>query len=91
MEAGDLPWEVPGRPYFSQYNEATGREGRIRRADLDPLCDEGWVRLIRHDVAMHRLDYWEITDAGRTVLAESRQRKGPVVAPGGPSATRRSA
>jgi hypothetical protein len=30
LARGDLIWEVPDKSYFTQFNESTGRSGRLR-------------------------------------------------------------
>jgi hypothetical protein len=64
----DLVWEVAGSDYFTQFNEKTAKQTRIRLSDLDALQELGWVERVWHDPASHKLDYWQLTPAGRTAV-----------------------
>jgi hypothetical protein len=61
----DLIWEVAGADYFTQFNEKTGKQVRIRPAELESMHVLGWIERVWHDPASHKLDYWQLTPAGR--------------------------
>jgi hypothetical protein len=67
----DLLWEVPGQPYFTQFNERTGKQTRVRLEILDQMEEAGWIRRQRQSLAAHKLDFWEITNQGREALTVS--------------------
>ena len=67
LARGDLIWEVADKAYFTQFNEATARDGRIRLDELLQMQERGWIRRVSQGA--HRLDHWEITDEGRNVVS----------------------
>jgi hypothetical protein len=64
----DLLWEVPGQPYFTQFNERTGKQTRVRVDTLEEMEQLGLIRRHRQSLAAHKLDFWEITAQGREAL-----------------------
>ena len=64
----DLLWEVPGQPYFTQFNERSGKQTRVRVEILEQMEELGLIRRQRQSLAAHKLDFWEITAQGREVL-----------------------
>ncbi len=89
----DLVWEVPGQPYFTQFNERTGKQARVRLEILEEMEQAGWIRRCRQSVAAHKLDFWDITNQGREAVSLAvGGRKTPASdrVPS-PSVTRRSA
>jgi hypothetical protein len=76
LAGGDLIWEVPGEAYATQFNERTGRSGRIGPRELAELERRGWVRRHVQSPGLHRLDFWELTGAGRDSVAASLPRMG---------------
>jgi hypothetical protein len=74
----DLLWEIPGQPYFTQFNERTGKQTRVRIDTLEQLEQLGLIRRQRQSLAAHKLDFWEITAQGREALdVFSTDRKTP--------------
>lgn len=76
LRNGDLIWEVPRREYFTQFSEHLGRAIKLRSEELNTLIQEGWIARVRHLPAEQRLDFFELTVAGRLV-SEEPTRKGP--------------
>jgi len=76
LRNGDLIWEVPRREYFTQFIEHLGRTVRLRNEELNALIQEGWISRVRHVPAEQRLDFFELTAAGR-LISEEPTRKGP--------------
>jgi DNA-binding HxlR family transcriptional regulator len=64
----DLLWEIPGQPYFTQFNERTGKQTRVHVDILEQMEQLGLIRRHRQSLAAHKLDFWEITAQGREVL-----------------------
>lgn len=64
----DLLWEIPGQPYFTQFNERTGKQTRVRVDTLEEMEQLGLIRRHRQSLAAHKLDFWEITAQGREAL-----------------------
>ena len=64
----DLLWEIPGQPYFTQFNERTGKQTRVRVDTLEQMEQLGLIRRHRQSQAAHKLDFWEITAQGREAL-----------------------
>ena len=64
----DLLWEVPGQPYFTQFNERTGKQMRVRVDILEQMEQRGLIRRQRQSESAHKLDFWEITAQGREAL-----------------------
>jgi len=64
----DLLWEVPGQPYFTQFNERTGKQARVRIDALEQLEQLGFIRRHRQSQSAHKLDFWEITPQGRELV-----------------------
>jgi DNA-binding HxlR family transcriptional regulator len=64
----DLLWEVPGQLYFTQYNERTGKQARVRVDTLEQLEQQGLIRRQRQSQSAHKLDFFEITPQGREVV-----------------------
>jgi len=78
LHTGDLLWEVPAQPYFTQYNERTGRQKRIHKDVLLEMERFGWIQRFSQDPSAHKLDFWGITAEGRRLLEASlSHRKGP--------------
>jgi hypothetical protein len=74
----DLLWEIPGQPYFTQFNERTGKQTRVRVDILDQMEQLGLIRRHRQSLSAHKLDFWEITPQGREALSlSSADRKTP--------------
>jgi hypothetical protein len=74
----DLLWEIPGQPYFTQFNERTGKQARVRIDTLEQMEQLGLIRRYRQSLAAHKLDFWEITAQGREALnLSSADRKTP--------------
>jgi hypothetical protein len=67
-------WEEPGRKYFVQFDESTGKEIRIRANELEHMGTCGWIRLVHPPKAAQRLDHYELTAEGAG-LEELVQRK----------------
>jgi hypothetical protein len=67
----DLLWEIPGQPYFTQFNERTGKQTRVRIDTLEQMEQLGLIRRCRQSLAAHKLDFWEITPQGREALSLS--------------------
>jgi DNA-binding HxlR family transcriptional regulator len=67
----DLLWEIPGQPYFTQFNERTGKQTRVRIDTLDQMEQLGLIRRQRQSLSAHKLDFWEITAQGREALSVS--------------------
>ena len=76
LETGDFIWEVNGESYFTQFNDRSDRQSRVRRQEIEALDEQGWILRIRHDPAARRLDYYDITDGGREALRSALQRMG---------------
>lgn len=66
----DLLWEVPGQPYFTQFNERTEKQIRVRVDILEQLEALGLIRRQRQSQSAHKLDFWEITAHGREVVRD---------------------
>ncbi len=64
----DLLWEVPGQPYFTQFNERTGKQVRVRVEALEQMEQMGLIRRQRQTRSAHKLDFWEITAQGRELV-----------------------
>ena len=64
----DLLWEVPGQPYFTQFNERTGKQVRVHVDVLEQMERLGLIRRYRQSQSAHKLDFWEITAQGREAL-----------------------
>jgi hypothetical protein len=64
----DLLWEIPGQPYFTQFNERTGKQTRVRIDTLEQMEQLGLISRHRQSLAAHKLDFWEITAQGREAL-----------------------
>jgi DNA-binding HxlR family transcriptional regulator len=77
MVQGDYAWEVAGKNYFSQFNDSTQRPGRVLLRELLGLREQGWIRRITQQPEAHRLDYWDITEAGRAIVTLHETRIGP--------------
>jgi hypothetical protein len=74
----DLLWEIPGQPYFTQFNERTGKQTRVRIDTLEQLEQLGLIRRYRQSLAAHKLDFWEITSLGREAVSTfAADRKTP--------------
>src|SRR5882762_4638805 len=73
----DLLWEIPGQPYFTQFNERTGKQTRVRIDTLEEMEQMGLIRRCRQSLSAHKLDFWEITSQGREALSFSTDRKTP--------------
>ena len=71
LAAGDFLWEVAGEKYFTQFEEKTGRQLRVHPPALQPLESADLIVRRRQPEAARRLDYWEITEQGRAMIAES--------------------
>jgi hypothetical protein len=65
----DLLWEVPGQPYFTQFNERNGKQMRVRVDTLEQLEQMGLIRRQRQTRSAHKLDFWEITAPGRELVS----------------------
>ena len=65
----DLLWEIPGQPYFTQFNERTGKQTRVRVDTLEQMEQLGLIRRHRQSLSAHKLDFWEITAQGREALS----------------------
>lgn len=65
----DLLWEIPGQPYFTQFNERTGKQSRVRVDTLEQMEQLGLIRRCRQSLSAHKLDFWEITSQGRDALS----------------------
>ncbi len=76
LRNGDLIWEVPRRECFTQFSEHLGRTVKLRNEELNALIQEGWIARVQHLPAEQRLDFFELTAAGRLV-SEEPTRKGP--------------
>ena len=66
LERGDRIWEVADKAYFTQFNEATARDGRLRLDELLQMQESGWIRRVSQ--GPNRLDHWEITAEGQDML-----------------------
>lgn len=64
----DLLWEIPGQPYFTQFNERTGKQTRVHVDTLEQMEELGLIRRHRQSLSAHKLDFWEITAQGREAL-----------------------
>jgi len=74
----DLLWEIPGQPYFTQFNERTGKQTRVRVDILEQMEELGLIRRHRQSLAAHKLDFWEITSLGREAVSTfAADRKTP--------------
>ena len=72
----DLLWEIPGQPYFTQFNERTGKQTRVHIDVLEQMEQLGLIRRYRQSLSAHKLDFWEITNEGReAVNLSSADRK----------------
>ena len=69
-------WETVGREYFTQFDESTERDIRIRPSELQQMEICGWIRRLRHPQAHQRLDYYELTAEGASHNAMAH-RKSP--------------
>lgn len=65
--ANNVIWEAVGRNYFTQFDESSGREIRIRLAELQRMEGCGWIRLVHPPKAAQRLDHYQITPHGASV------------------------
>jgi len=68
----DLLWEVPGQPYFTQFNERTGKQARVHIDTLAQMEQMGLIRRHRQSESAHRLDFWEITAEGRETVQDRK-------------------
>ena len=59
---GDLLWEIPDSPYFSQYNEETGKTLRVHGDRINQLAELGLIAKVS---AEQKLDCWQLTTHGR--------------------------
>jgi hypothetical protein len=75
MVEGDLLWEAPGERFATQFNPRTGRPGRISLTAVKHLEELGLIQRQSLDPAAHRLDSWQITEAGRHLFAERAGRR----------------
>ncbi len=75
LEHGDLLWEVPTEPYFTQFNERTGKQTRVHQDVLEDMEESGWIQRTSQDVSAHKLDFFEITPDGRLLLQELAHSK----------------
>jgi hypothetical protein len=73
LARGDLIWEVADKAYFTQFNEATARDGRLRLEELLQMQESGWIRRVSEGA--NRLDHWEITEEGRIVVPSAATRR----------------
>lgn len=66
LARGDLIWEVADKAYFTQFNDATARDGRLRLDELLQMQESGWIRRVSEGA--DRLDHWEITEEGHHLV-----------------------
>ena len=71
LAGGDLVWEVAGENYFTQFNERTDKQIHIRQPVMLPLESAQLVRRHHQPESAHKLDYWEITEEGLAMVAQS--------------------
>jgi hypothetical protein len=71
MQDGNPIFEVVGKPYCTLYNEKLDRDQRVRQEEVQKLEAAGWIRSAPNP-SRTRLDSWEITDDGRSVLLSER-------------------
>jgi hypothetical protein len=67
-------WEAVGRKYFTQYDEITGKEIRIPCTELKHMETCGWIQLIHHPEAAQRLDRYEITTPGASLVTRAEKK-----------------
>ena len=92
LRQGDLLWEVPGQPYFTQYNERTGKHARVHLSVLEAMEEAGWIRRVSEEPSAHKLDFWQVTPEGRHVAGQFPVERKSHSLPKEPnSSTRRSA
>jgi len=65
---GDLVWEVPGQQVFTQFDERTGKPVNIGLPTLEAMAAAGWIVRVSHSPERQKLDFWEITPAGRAQI-----------------------
>lgn len=71
MERGNRIWEVPGKNYYTLYNDKTERDRVVSRAVVVELERAGWIQ--KAEDLPQRLDSWEITETARALFSTSRQ------------------
>ena len=71
LAVGDLLWEVPDSPYFSQYNEETGKTLRVHVDRINQLAE---LDLIAKVTAEQKLDCWHLTTHGRQLASSLIER-----------------
>jgi hypothetical protein len=71
MERGNRIWEVPGKNYYTLYNDKTERDRVVSRATVAEMERAGWIQ--KAEDLPQRLDSWEITEGGRAIFSTSAQ------------------
>ena len=74
LVARNLIWEAVGRKYFTQYDDITGKEIRIPCTELKHMETCGWIKLIHPPRAAQRLDRYEITPPGASLVATAEKK-----------------
>jgi hypothetical protein len=67
MGRGNCVWEVPGKKYYTLYNDKTGRDRVVSHAIVYEMAKAGWIQ--RTNEMPQRLESWEITEAGRALIS----------------------
>lgn len=75
LAAGDLLWEAPGERYATQFDERPGRFRKVPLVAVQHLEELHLIERCIQDPAAQRLDYWQLTEKGRAVLAERSARR----------------
>ena len=73
-------WEQTKSPQLVQFDESSGKEVLLGRAEIDSMAAAGWLQRIHHPPSAQRLDHFEITDFGLALL-EQTSRKAPAREP----------
>jgi hypothetical protein len=74
LAPGDRLWEIADdQDHYTGYHEKRGRDQRVPAAVVTALEEQGWIQK-RPNPHPDRLDSWEITPQGRTLLSYPAQR-----------------
>src|SRR5919202_6447499 len=75
LAQGDCLWEIADdADYYTVYNEKRGGDQRVRAATVKTLEPHGWIQK-RSSPQADRLDSWEITPEGRSLLPRPKVRR----------------
>jgi hypothetical protein len=68
MKDGNRIFEVVGKKYFTLYEDKTDRDHRIRKDELEELERSSVISQVPNP-DRNRLDAWEISEFGRSLIA----------------------